>query len=242
MLNVGLFKAFAPAAIAGLAACSYASSTFVQPKVEKLLSKAETALYQGSLSECEANLNAAGFGRKISVYVDSEQINPARKDEVMSALGEAMAWWNEAAGQEVLVFGLKEKADVKVKVVDAVRFESQHVAGLAVWTRNVGRLGSDSYFATLRADIEVRELLPSGETMSKEAMRHTFAHELGHVIGLDDCPKRGGVMGPLDINKPALELGEQDLMTLNTLRQAGWRVSLALNFARILTPNRAGTR
>jgi Zn-dependent peptidase ImmA (M78 family) len=54
--------------------------------------------------------------------------------------------------------------------------------------------------------------------MLLEHMRHTCAHELGHVLGLDDSPFYGDIMGPLDLKHPVTDFEATELESLRAVR------------------------
>ncbi|MBI3721895.1 MAG: hypothetical protein HY248_05010 [Fimbriimonas ginsengisoli] len=68
------------------------------------------------------------------------------------------------------------------------------------------------------AEIRVRTHNPWARGMSFEQMRHEVAHELGHVLGLDDSRRLGAVMSPLDLRRPVGKVGDDELEALHRLR------------------------
>ena len=49
-------------------------------------------------------------------------------------------------------------------------------------------------------------------------MRHAAMHEFGHVLGLDDSPREGDVMGPLDIDHPVSAPSALEVQTVLSFR------------------------
>ena len=45
-------------------------------------------------------------------------------------------------------------------------------------------------------------------------------HELGHVLGLNDSPRVGDIMGPLDLRKPVTTLGVDEVQALRDIRES----------------------
>jgi hypothetical protein len=76
----------------------------------------------------------------------------------------------------------------------------------------------------MSADVRVRTIKPDGSPMLLEHMRHTSAHELGHVLGLDDSPFYGDIMGPLDLSHPVSDFEAAELDNLRAVRSEAEQV------------------
>ena len=60
---------------------------------------------------------------------------------------------------------------------------------------------------------------PNGRPLSFEQLRACAAHELGHVLGLDDSPNNGDLMGRMDFNRPATFIRSEEVSMLIDARQ-----------------------
>jgi hypothetical protein len=76
------------------------------------------------------------------------------------------------------------------------------VAGFANWKRRIQTDGDKVVSATVTADLQIRTINLDGRPMPSDAMTHEVMHEVGHVLGLEDCDYLGELMGPLDVRRP----------------------------------------
>ena len=125
--------------------------------------------------------------------------------------------WKRALGDE---FNMEEvaadqPAEINVIFEPSVKQNGSEVAGFVTWSRKVD--GSPVHM-DLSAEVRVRTTQPTGEPMMLEHMRHTSAHELGHVLGLDDSPYFGDIMGPLDLRHPVVDFEASELENLRAVR------------------------
>lgn len=208
-----------------------ASSTPAPPTL-RLLERAQTALIEGRLQESEASLEALGVGTPVRVSIDLSGMPPEHRAGAWVGYLSALNMWEDAShGLVRWHLSTPEQAQVRMSFVSTAQYEHRHVAGRATWSRAVQRLG-DSYFATLRADIAIGLTDPTGAPLSLPAIRHVMAHELGHVIGLDDSPMSGSIMGRLDPQEPAHALSPHDEAELTSLHTVVRDVQTALLVAR----------
>lgn len=100
-------------------------------------------------------------------------------------------------------------------------------AGHIAWQRWVGPLPQGGFGARVQARIDIRTELPGSQVpMNLAQMRHAVAHEIGHLLGLDDSPRVGDVMGPLDLSRPAVRPSFEETLALRELRAAARNIRL----------------
>jgi hypothetical protein len=137
---------------------------------------------------------------------------------------EAAALWEDALGRPDLFGSNDARApEVRVRIVPGLVANGRNVGGFARWKRRVTTCGDTVIEQSFRADIQIRK-------MSGDAMRHAIAHELGHVLGLNDSPVRGEVMGPVDVRRPATSLSEGDRDALQVI------MSRAMSYCEAASP------
>jgi predicted Zn-dependent protease len=71
-------------------------------------------------------------------------------------------------------------------------------------------------------------LKPNGEALTFDQLRACAAHELGHVLGLDDAPESGCLMGRMDFNHPATTIRPEEVDEL--LRARGEATQIRRDF------------
>jgi len=101
----------------------------------------------------------------------------------------------------VEAFGFQDP-DVDVTFEATLGENGKHYGGYTKWKRSITQDRNGKYVAKVDAQMQIRTVQPNGKPMSIDQMRHAVMHEFGHVLGLDDSPKLGDVMGPLDLSKP----------------------------------------
>lgn len=158
-------------------------------------------LDEGRYEEAIAHAEVVGIVRPIRVLLPG-----SKQDE---ALRSAAKTWNAVLGFEVFEI-VKTAPDVRFLMVPNLQQSGQAIAGWTDWKREVWH--GPSYRSRISAQVKMRTVLPCGKAMPKAAIRHTAMHELGHVLGLDHG--EGGVMGPLDIDRPCTQPSPQEIALL----------------------------
>jgi predicted Zn-dependent protease len=121
--------------------------------------------------------------------------------------------WETALGQTVFEVTETGRPDVVIHFQSNVSDNGVEVCGHSQWTRGV--LNPDTNpTVVLTADVQVRMFKPNGEQLSYEQLRACAAHELGHILGLDDSKNAGGVMGRMDFNHPVMSIQDDEVATL----------------------------
>lgn len=167
--------------------------------------------YEGGATAC-ANLILL---EQIRIFVDDKNAT----DEVKLALSDAEFIWEDALDSEtkfVRVASRKE-AEVIVSFSRGLNIEGRQAGGFTEWSRSV-KWQNGEYVGALKADLKLRTIRPDGKPMSREQARHAALHELGHILGLDDCNVRGEVMSPLNLSKPVGTPAFKEVAALRELR------------------------
>src|SRR5207253_2788331 len=66
--------------------------------------------------------------------------------------------------------------------------------------------GANGYTGMLSADIQVSNRTPGGRLMGRTQVQKTVAHELGHVLGLEDSARIEDTMGPVPLWNSAVRV------------------------------------
>jgi len=198
----------------------------IQSRIYDQLARAEFALGAGDYQTAEAYAGSVLLKDEVRIHVNFARCPEGRAHTAEQALNAAVELW-ESALDYTVDFVLVENgpADVKLAYKPAVRMYGQDVAGHATWNRTVQTLGGIAFGYRLRADIQLRTQDPAGRDLSLAAMTHTAAHELGHLLGLEDSPRIGDIMGQLRIDQPATGPSDEELGRLREVRAHAKMVS-----------------
>lgn len=174
--------------------------------------------YQLALVLLEGSLYPVG------VRLAVENDDPGRRAIVSAAVE---TWSRQLQGDNpVRLVSSREPYDVLVRWVPSVpETDGSHRCALATdhslglirlqkryrWNRSMREL-------TISGTIFVAEDPASGP-LSREEQRDVVLHELGHLLGLDDRPEVGPLMGPLERGRPSGQAAPDEVESVLTLRR-----------------------
>jgi len=212
------------AAIAAFAPASTGTGTEtlrgrLLPDLPEHLEYAEKDLDHGQVGDSLAHIDLILMSH-LHYHITYENVPEETQPECKAAFEDAVALWERALGKD---WDLTEAADgqpaeVQVTFQPDCQQNGAEVAGYVTWRRRVITDPNGSPHMDMTADVRVRTIRPDGSAMQLEHMRHTSAHELGHVLGLDDSPFYGDIMGPLDLNHPVTDFEAAELDNLRAVR------------------------
>ncbi|MBA4292343.1 hypothetical protein C0431_05180 [bacterium] len=218
--------------VAGMASASQFGPNnqpdLIQPKLREMLRTANTAMLSGDYERAIAYSNSVLVDGDIKFSVNTDGIPDAQRAEARAAADQAIALWSEALNGEVNFVEVEpRKANVRINFQTEVRNMGTNIAGFAVWQRQVFDWGNNNFTSNITADIKLRSQTPTGRLMPKDAMVHTAAHEIGHVLGLWDSPTFGDIMGPLYLKSPVTKLSERELTAFREARSEAKQITQA---------------
>ena len=188
------------------------SSVFEQMDIAK--SKAA----EGKRAEAIGYAKSLLLEDAIKVGVDYGTTPTNQIPAVDKAVDGAIKMWESALESRVKFTKTSaDQGDIKIHFQPNVKLNGQIVSGYVNWTRSIKFTG-DGVKPIFKADAYLRTVDPTGNLMTFEAMRHTCGHEFGHVLGLDDNPSVGFLMGPLDLNHPVARPTESEVSTIKEIR------------------------
>jgi hypothetical protein len=217
-----LLAAFAPASVG---AGTETLRGKLLPDLPQHLEYAEKDMDHGMVNDALAHLDLILMDH-IHYKLNFVDVPEEKQVECTAAFRDAVAMWERALGPGWEMDEAKpgQSAEVQVTFQPDVQQSGTEVAGFVTWKRKVV-LGNDGEpHMDMTADVRVRTVQPDGSEMLLEHMRHTSAHEMGHVLGLDDSPFYGDVMGPLDLSHPVTDFEAAELDNLRAVRQEAEQV------------------
>ena len=216
---------------AGMAAISC-----IQPDMVKQVSYARTELQSGDWAMAMAHANLVDFDRPLKVSVSFENVRPDLQNTCRKSLTAGMKIWQDALGGRPYEFTDQPgDADVEVTFKREVSEGKAPVGGLVRWRRSV-EVVNDGPEQRTDAEAFIRTENPRGGHMTFEQMRHECAHELGHVLGLEDSPRSGEIMSMLDLQHPVSKAAKVEVEALMKVRKLAMQVkqdAVALAVSRV---------
>lgn len=193
----------------------------VMPVMLSQLDQAETRLREGSFDWALAYTDSVAMDKEIKIFAQKTGVNGRTAATCDRALKGAIKMWEDAlpGGVHFTIVDSMQGADVSITFKPDVSRAGMMIAGNIEWDRTVARSADGDVRNMTKADIDVRTRKPGGGDMGYELVRHTCAHELGHLLGLTDTAKYGDLMGPMDLNRPVSAPSHDELAALLELRE-----------------------
>ncbi|MFM9872766.1 MAG: matrixin family metalloprotease [Fimbriimonadaceae bacterium] len=153
-------------------------------------------------------------GVSISVAPETPVPTSAAKDGINRAL---QTWASALTGDDPIKFtSNSDKADVLIKFVDKVPESGNDALGL-IKLKKQYRWNKSRYEIEISGTIYIQthyERTPLNAAQYNEVI----AHELGHLLGLDDMPNTGQLMGPMIVDKPVSGPNQRETYAVQFVR------------------------
>jgi hypothetical protein len=192
----------------------------VLPEVNRHLQEGEADVQQNIFPMACAHARLVLLDPEIKVAVLFQGVPPAEHDKCLRLLDSATAEWEKDLEGDVHFVRVPEgqTSTVVVRFRPSVLMKSEPVAGYVNWKRAIDSKPDGTVSSHFTADLQIRVRNLDGSPMPYNAMRHATMHEFGHVLGLDDSPHEGDVMGPLDIDHPVAAPTALEIQTVRSIR------------------------
>jgi hypothetical protein len=179
-----------------------------------LVGRGADLIARGSVAEGCAYLDLAQNQVEIKVGFDGSQLSFAEADRASRAVEKAVAGWKAALGPGARMSLVPlSQANVRVHARPS-QSGASHLAGVAHWVKRVVRVGQGTYEPRVSADVTLQTRARDGKELAGDVMDYVTAHELGHVLGLDDTAHTGELMGPAQLHRPVSAPSEPELRAL----------------------------
>lgn len=208
-------------ALAALGLCAASFGVGDHPLLQEVqlhLDLARRCVLSGQIDGALAHASVVTPNHCLRVRVDCRNIPPANQGPFRNALNGAFKLWEEALGEKVFEVSETGHPDLIIHFQPDVSDKGIEVCGHSEWTRGV--LSPDSNpVVVLSGEVSVRMFKPNGEALDYDQLRACAAHELGHILGLDDSPNKGDLMSKMDFGHPVTTIRPDEISALIAARR-----------------------
>jgi hypothetical protein len=182
----------------------------------KALNEASEAHQKRDHQLALALLHGVFYKGGVKVAVDPKF--PAPNQAAREGLGRSLSTWSTTLEGDSPIQFINDAsaADVKIQFVDKVPRSGHDALGLI-------ELKKEYRWNRLRYEIEITGTIYIQTHFDKNPLDATqysevIAHELGHLLGLDDMPNPGQLMGPMIVNQPIPNPNKRESYAVQILR------------------------
>lgn len=189
------------------------------PDVFTHLSYAAQDVDAGKRQQALAHSDVVLLKGTVRVHVGFDGVDSRRQADCLAALKAGIDGWRDAISPETEFKIVDDPAaDVQVTYVRHLTVDGKPAGGRTQWRRAVRALGDGTYSSSVTATVALVEERPDGRAMNAGQLRQAATHEFGHILGLQDSPRAGDVMGALDLRKPVLVPTPEEIEALAEIR------------------------
>lgn len=198
----------------------------VLAEVQKHLDCARDGMANGTPEVAAAHASLVLVGDEIKYSIQFEGVPDRLRARCKQALGGALDKWEQALDDTVTFREISDpaNADVVVRFKPAVVMGKEPVAGYANWKRVLKSDGPKVQSVSFKSDLQIRTINLDGQPMPLECVRHEIAHEMGHILGLEDSESPRDLMGPLDVSRPVMGPQSYEVDAVRQLRSEARRL------------------
>lgn len=175
------------------------------PEVQKQLDDARQCTTNGTPEVAAAHANLILVDDEVTYELEFDSAVPnGLRGRCKRAFDSAIGSWQKALENTVTFKAVTDpdKAEMVIRFKPSVLMGREEVAGYVNWKRTLKADAGKVQEVGFKSLLQIRTENLDGNPMPIDCVRHEVAHEVGHVLGLDDSDRTGDLMGPLDIEHP----------------------------------------
>lgn len=159
-----------------------------------------------------------GVFYKDGVQVALDPTNTQPSQAAKDGLSKAIKTWNDTLGSDnpVDFVSNPKDADLTIKFVEKVPRSGHDALGL-IELKKEYRWNKTRYETIVSGTIYIQTNY-NKTPLSSTQLNEVIAHELGHLIGLDDVDKTGQLMGPMLLDQPCPTPNRREIYAVQFLR------------------------
>lgn len=188
-------------------------SPLLLPQVHETMGQSERAVQDGQYQMALALMKGTLYSDGVTIGIEGDHADRT------GIVREAAQGWNQAleGDSPIRLVSMRENPQVIVKWVAQVPAEGSHTLGL-IKMRKEFRWNTTRHEVGIKGTIYVATQ-PPGSPLSRSEQVDVVMHELGHLLGLDDCGDLGPLMGPLERGKPVGAPTANEVAAVTSLRR-----------------------
>lgn len=188
----------------------------VHPNVVETLNDAIDAQAKRDYQLSLALLHGVIYQGGVKVAVDSRY--PAPNAAAKEGIGRALKAWEDALGSDdpIRLVSDNDAPEIRIQFVDKVPRSGHDALGL-IELKKEYRWNRSRYETIVSGTIYIQthfERSPLDAIQFSEVI----AHELGHLLGLEDMPNTGQLMGPMLLEKPVVQPNRREVGAVQFVR------------------------
>ena len=184
-----------------IAASAYAgepgeSVNLIEPSLREQLGMAMVELAFGDHQKARARAEIAAAPERLTFFFDTSQVDAWRGAELRDWALSGIQYWNSNGMTRFREVFDKSSADLVIEFKDRIRGRVGAFAGY-VTSRRTASYSEEGVSVKINALVEISNRAPGGRLTSREQVSKAVAHELGHILGLEDGHDSRDLMGPV---------------------------------------------
>lgn len=194
----------------------------VHPSVTKTFQQAIDAREQKDYQLSLALMHGVLYNSGVKIKLKAANGKPITKS-AEQGLNSALAAWQDVLGKEnpIKIVGADQESDLTLQFVDKVPSRSNDTLGL-IELRKEYSWNRSRYETKVSGTIYIQTNY-EGRTLTAAQFSEVIAHELGHLLGLNDLAESGQLMGPMIFEKPVYGPQAHESYAVQMIRYQGKR-------------------